>query len=260
MGKLKIGVRVASFKVGLVESIQRAVECGVDAIEPSARGELAPENISQSGRRDFLHKTTSKGLVISALSGNLGRPHFVSKEGLEERIERSKRILDLSMDLKAGIVCTHIGHIPEDQNAPEWDTLLDSLGDIGSHAEKLGAFFVCETGPESPELMKTFLEKLNRPHIGINYDPANLVMRGFEPIPGVYTLAEYIIHTHVKDAMGKEKGGPKEVPVGQGQVNFPEYIKALDEVGFSGFYSIEREGGEDRVGDVRRAVEFLRKF
>ena len=260
MGKLKIGVRLASFKASVEESIQRAVECGVESIEPSARGELAPENISQSGRRDFLRKTNSKGLVISALSGNLGRPHFVGKEGLDERIERTKRISDLSMDLKAGIVCTHIGHIPEDRNAPEWDILLESLRDIGSYAEKVGAFFACETGPESPELMKTFLEELDRPHIAINYDPANLVMRGFEPVPGVYTLADYIIHTHAKDAIGKEKGGPKEMPVGQGQVNFPEYIKALDEVGFSGFYSIEREGGEDRVGDVRRAVEFLRKF
>ncbi|KPJ58941.1 MAG: hypothetical protein AMS15_07380 [Planctomycetes bacterium DG_23] len=260
MGKLKIGVRLASFKVPLIQSIQHALECGVDAIEPSAFGELAPENISESGRRDFLQQITSKGLAISALSGNLGRPHFISKEGLEERVERTKRILDLSLDLKAGIVCSHIGHIPEDQNAPEWEILLDSLGDIGVYAEKIGAFFACETGPESPQLMKTFLGKLNRPHIGINYDPANLVMRGFQPIAGIYTLSDYILHTHAKDAIGKEKGGPKEVPVGQGEVNFPEYINALDEVGFSGFYSIERESGEDRVGDVRRAVEFLRKF
>jgi sugar phosphate isomerase/epimerase len=260
MGKRKIGVRLASFKVSLKESIQHALECGVDGVEPSAFGELAPENISQSGRRDFLHQITSKGLIISALSGNLGRPHFISKEGLEERVERTKRILDLSMDLKAGIVCTHIGHIPEDQNAPEWEILLHSLGDIGAYAEKIGAFFACETGPESPELMKAFLEKLARPHIGINYDPANLVMRGFEPIPGVYTLSRYIVHTHAKDAIGKEKGGPNEVPVGQGEVNFPEYIKALDEIGYSNFYSIERERGDDRVGDIHQAVEFLRKF
>jgi len=108
-------------------------------------------------------------------------------------------------------------------------------------------------------------------------DPANLVMVvGDDPVKAVHTLKDYIVHTHAKDGRMIYARDPEvvygitnsddvpvgpshlEVPLGEGQVPFPEYLAALDEIGFKGFLTIEREVGEDPVGDISRAVEFLR--
>ncbi|MCE5279067.1 MAG: sugar phosphate isomerase/epimerase, partial [Planctomycetaceae bacterium] len=87
-------------------------------------------------------------------------------------------------------------------------------------------------------------------------DPANLCMFGFDPISGVAALGKkYIAHTHAKDGL---KGVLKEVPLGEGGVDFPKYLAALDAIGYDGFLTIEREVGENPAADIIKAVEFLR--
>ena len=49
----------------------------------------------------------------------------------------------------------------------------------------------------------------------------------------------------------------KEVPLGEGNVNFPEYLKALNSIGYNGFLTIEREVGNDPEKDIRSAINFL---
>ena len=260
MGKLKVGVMIESFRLGVKEGIRKAAELGADGFQIYVTsGEMAPWNMSQSARREFRHFVDSLGLTISALCGDLGHG-YTNPEKLDELMGKTRQILDLSADLQVPIVTTHIGRIPEDSAHPTWTVLTEALEELGRHAEKTGSSFATETGPEDPALMRGFLDSLSTEAVRVNYDPANLVMRGFDHVKGVHDLAPYIVHTHAKDGTRTAEGRGREVPLGEGGVDWPAYLGALEEIGYDGFFTIEREVGDDPLKDISDAIAFLRQF
>jgi sugar phosphate isomerase/epimerase len=152
---------------------------------------------------------------------------------------------------------------------------------LGEYASGAGRYFAIETGPEKADTLKTFLDSLKTRNVGVNYDPANLVMvTGDDPVKGVYTLKEYIVHTHAKDGIMKKKSDPEviynsfaeggieglfigdffaETPLGEGHVDFDKYLKALADIGYKGFLTIEREVGDSPEKDIAAAIRFLRE-
>lgn len=260
MGKLKVGVMIESFRLGVRPGIRKARELGADGFQIYAtQGDLAPWNLSKTGRRDFMRFVRGEGLEVSALCGDFGGGGFRESRSLDERVEKTKQVLELSRDLAVPVVTTHIGQVPEKLDAPEASQMRDALNEIGSFAEKVGSVLATETGPESGKLMADFLKSLRTGSVRVNYDPANLVMMGFDHIQGVRDLAPYIVHTHAKDGVRASDGG-REVPLGAGQVRWEEYLAALEEVGYRGFFTVEREVGDNPERDIREAIEFLRKF
>lgn len=277
MADFKIGVIVDSFRIDIKEAVKKAKEVGAQGIQVyTTRGPMAPENLSAKQRKEFLDLVTSNGLVISALCGDLGEG-FADRENNPRRIEKSKRIMDLAKDLNTNVVTTHIGVVPEDPNHPRWAVLQEACEELAEYGDEVGAYFAIETGPETSAVLKKFLDSLNSRGVRVNLDPANLVMvTGDDPVEAVYNLKDYIVHTHAKDGIMLRKGNPeviygmieeeiqlgaafKEVPLGEGSVNFPEYLKALKSIGYNGFLTIEREVGENPEKDIRMAVEFLKK-
>jgi sugar phosphate isomerase/epimerase len=202
----------------------------------------------------------SQGLEVSALCGDLGGAGFVSAEGLDERIDKTRQILDLSHEIGVPIVTTHVGVIPEREDAPERKIMRTALDELGRYAERVGSVFASETGPESPKLMADFLTSLATDTVRVNYDPANLLMMGFDHVRGVRELADLIVHTHAKDGIRTPDGKAQEVPLGKGSVRWEEYLATLEEIGYHGFFTVEREVGDDPVKDIQEAVAFLRRF
>ena len=101
-----------------------------------------------------------------------------------------------------------------------------------------------ETGPEAPARLLEFLRQAPDKGLGVNYDPANLVMCGpFDHIGGVGLLKDYIRHTHAKDGVCLGPGKWRELPLGEGGVVFPYYLAALKAAGYAGYLTIEREDG-----------------
>jgi len=90
--------------------------------------------------------------------------------------------------------------------------------------------------------------------IGANFDPANLVMRGYDHMQSARDLVKYTVHAHAND--GKRNDG--EVPLGEGDVDFPPYLALMAELGFDGFHTLEREAGDDPLAATKQAVSFLR--
>ena len=261
MGRLKVGVMIESFRLGVRDGIRKAAELKADGFQIYVTGgEMAPWNLSKTGRRDFLRLVKSQGLEVSALCGDFGGGGFAKKEALDERIEKTRQVLDLSRDLKVPVVTTHVGVIPDDQNAPATAAMREAINEVGAYAEKVGSVLATETGPESGKLMADFLKTLKGGGVRVNYDPANLVMMGFDHVQGVRDLGPCIVHTHAKDGLRTPEGKRQEVPLGKGQVRWEEYLAALEEVGYDGFFTIEREVGDNPVKDVREAIAFLRKF
>ncbi len=265
--KRKIGIIIDSLKLGAKKGIAKAAELGADGFQIYVtRGEMAPENMDKKARVDFRKYVKDQGLEISALCGDLGKG-LLNADINKEVVPRSKEFIDLAVDLETSIVTTHIGHLSEEASGPEWDEGIRAVTELAEYAESKGCYFASETGPESPVLLKKFLDCIDSTGIKVNFDPANFVMCGpFDHIGGVEVLKDYIVHTHAKDGvclMKGENGASNrwlEVPLGEGGVAWKYYLKALDDIGYDGYLTIEREVGDDPAADIAKAVEFLRGF
>ena len=277
MKQFPIGIIINSFRTDIPTSVKKAAECGAQGIQVYAtRGEMAPENLVGSKRKEFLDLVKSNGLVISALCGDLGGGGFIHKDLNEARVEKSKRILDLAKELETDIVTTHIGVVPSDPNHDRYKIMQEACHELAEYADSIDAHFAVETGPETSAVLKGFLDSLNSTGVGVNLDPANLVMvTGDDPVGAVHNLKKYIVHTHAKDGKQIFYRDPEivygikkdvivtddsflEVPLGEGSVNWQNYLAALEEIGYNGFLTIEREVGDKPEVDIRAAVDFLK--
>lgn len=254
MASLKIGVFVQNLRLGVEGGLKKAAEIGADGFQVyCTTDEMLPENMSAADRAKFRSTYEKLGLVLSATCCDYSHG-FVDEERNRQIIPKVKANIDQAIDLGTSIITTHIGVVPEDENDPVWGVLMKALTEIGEYAEEKGVVLATETGPESGALLRRFLDKIGPKGIAVNFDPANLVMKKFDHMQALQDLAPYIVHTHAKDG----RLGDGEVPLGDGDVNFPEYIRALQQIGYDGFYTIERECGDNPVDDVTKALEYLR--
>ena len=276
----KIGVMVDSFGIDTKSAIKRAAEIGAQGFQMYAtNGANAPENLSKEKRRELLDYTKAHGLIFSAVCGDLGHG-FGNKDKNPALIEKSKRIMELAKDLECDIVTTHIGVVPNDPSHDRYKIMQEACSELAEFADGIGSHFAIETGPEPPEVLKNFLDSLSSRGVAVNFDPANFVMvLGEDPVKSVHILGDYIVHTHAKDGIKLGPCNPEqlygviehetfaaqapsfeEVPLGEGSVDFPAYLKALKDVGYDGFLTIERECGDNPDADIQKAVRFLKEL
>ena len=258
--EFKIGVLVDNLKLGVADGVRKAKELGADGIQLYVTGgEMYPDNMDSARRAEFRKFVADLGLEISALCADFDWVKgFLDREHNETNIPRVKKCLDLAEELGVRVVTMHIGKLPEDENDAVYQEALRTTTELAQYAEARGRVLASETGPEAPDSLLEFLKRVPTKAVAVNYDPANLVMCGpFDQIGGVGILRDYIAHTHAKDGVCLGNGGFTELSLGQGGVVFPYYLAALKKVGYDGYITVEREAGDDRVGDVARAIEFL---
>lgn len=277
MKRFSIGVLLDSFRMKPEDALRRAAALGAEGVQIYAtKGELAPEQMDTQKRRALRTLAEECGLKISAVCGDLGRD-FGDTESNGDLIERSKRILDLAQELGTNIVTTHIGIIPLDSTTERYHVMQEACGELARYADSMDAHFAIETGPDISLTLREFLDSLHSTGVAVNFDPANIAMvTGEDLVTAVSHLAPYIVHTHAKDGVMVHYRGPafvyggkhpsgggeavayREVPLGEGSVRWPEYLDALERIGYHGFLTIEREVGEKPEDDIARAVSFLR--
>lgn len=273
---IKIAVMVHNLRMDAYEGMKAAAQMGATGVHlsSSAKG-FRPEDLDAAGRRQLVAHVRSLGMEISAISAWGGEVDLGKPEGWAGHIEKGKRLLELAADLECGIWQGHCGIMPHDRNDPVWARFADAFGQICAHGEKVGACLAIETGPEPPATLRAMIEEVGSSSLRVNYDPANLILwparymqqkgepydreRAFaeyQPVEGASILGPYVVHVHAKDGKVFPEGR-REVPLGEGWVDWPEFVRRLDEQGFKGYYAIEREVGGDPVGDITRAVRFL---
>jgi L-ribulose-5-phosphate 3-epimerase len=280
MPDLKVAIMLGNLRMEPYEGMKKVAELGCTGIHLSiGGGPFAPESMDAQARKDLVAHLASLGLEISAVSAWGGQVDLTKAEEHEKNIPWAHRILEMAADLGCGIWQGHIGIIPSDPESDEWQAAVSAAEQIAEHGEKVGACLAIETGPEPPVVLKRLIETVGSDAIRINYDPANLIlwpphlferegkpydkneaMKLYDPHEGVKTLGPYIVHTHAKDALVHEDGRRQEVPLGEGWVDFPKYVALLKDQGFDGYFAIEREVGEDPVGDITKAVRFLQSL
>jgi len=183
------------------------------------------------------------------------------------RQERERRTLDIS-DFAAAIgvrsIATHIGFVPEDATDPDYAAVLEMVRRIADHAAVHRQTFALETGQEPAHVLLQFLQHVDRSNVGINFDPANMILYGSgHPMEALTVLGSRLLSVHAKDGNWPDRDKPgslgKERPLGQGSVDIPRFVAKLKEIGFHGPLNIEREAENqsDRIADIRNAVGYL---
>ncbi len=279
---MKIGVITDCFKTSHFEGIEIAAKLGLDGVQIYATtGDFSPA-LTEAQKAEYKKLLKEKNIVVSALCGDMGGYGFEVAVDNADRVVKTKEIIDLAVEFGTNVVTTHIGVIPEDKSEPRYKVMLDALTECGIYAKEKGVTLAIETGPEKAKTLLAFLQD-TKGGVGVNLDPANFTMvTGQDAVEAVYMLKDYIVHTHAKDGIMLDKDqdptdvyhafaiggvdalnackGFKEMPLGEGDVDWANYINALKDIGFNGFLTIERECGDDAKGDIIKAVDFLRSY
>jgi sugar phosphate isomerase/epimerase len=166
----------------------------------------------------------------------------------------------LARGMSLELVTFHAGFLPHDPSAPDFSKMFLRLAAVADVFGEVGIAVGLETGQETALALVQLLQKLNRPNVGVNFDPANMLLydKG-DPIDALRLLGPWIRQVHLKDAIRTRLPGAwgQEVPVGTGQVDWPGFFSALKQAGFTGNFVIEREAGDGRVADIRQAKDFV---
>jgi L-ribulose-5-phosphate 3-epimerase len=170
---------------------------------------------------------------------------------------------ELAQRLGLKLVTFHAGFLPHEASDPSFAKLRQRLIQTADAFQTRGIALGLETGQETSAVLSEFLRQLARPNVGVNFDPANMLLydKG-NPIEALRTLGPWIRQVHIKDARRTKVPGTwgDEVVAGTGEVDWPAFFKTLEQVGFRGDLCIEREAGDQRVADIRTAREMIEQL
>ncbi|MDF2541371.1 MAG: Xylose isomerase domain protein barrel [Herbinix sp.] len=182
----------------------------------------------------------------------------------EYRYDRLKTLMhgsDFAKRMKITDLVTHVGYLPENPFDDNYRGIIAALKILVGKCKENGQRFLFETGQETPVTLIRAMEDIGYDNVGINLDPANLIMYGkANPVDALEVFGSYVMGIHGKDGMyptdGRNLG--LEVPIGQGRVNYPELLRRLKEIGYKGDITIEREiTGDQQKQDIKEAKEYL---
>jgi sugar phosphate isomerase/epimerase len=270
---LAIGVCSWSLQVTSVPELKDFMDrLGIDVVQIAcgdphhaswSEGEAMPEAARKAGFK-------MSGTMLGFPGEDYTTPQTIEKTGgfgdpatRAERLERFRWGLNRTKQLGLSDMMLHAGFIPEVGDAGR-KPFLDTLARVSDLARQAGITIAFETGQESAALLRRTLDELKCSNLKVNFDPANMLLYDKDdPLKVLDLLAPDIRSVHVKDARRPKVKGTwgEEVPLGQGQTNTKEFVKALKRVGYRGSLCIEREVGNqlERFQDIEHGVKFLKE-
>lgn len=210
--------------------------------------------------------------IVSGMFGTKGEDYttlesikrtggLVPDETWDENWRNIQETARIAQDLGLTLVGFHAGFLPHETSDPQYQKIKGRIVKVAEQFANRKIELALETGQESAPTLKAFLDDLACPNVGVNFDPANMILydKG-DPIEAVRTLGSYIRQCHIKDARRTKTPGTwgEEVTAGTGEVNWKDFFAALKSIGFKGNCCIEREAGEQRVADIKTAHTMLK--
>lgn len=212
--------------------------------------------------------------VVSGMIGFVGEDYTTMEtihatggvapdETWDENWENVPRAAEIATALGINLVTFHAGFLPPDEKDPAYTKMhhrLDLIADVFG-AKNIDVAF--ETGQETATVLLDFLKKLGRKNVGVNFDPANMILydKG-NPIEALRVLGGWLKQIHIKDGTRTKVPGTwgEEVVAGTGEVPWREFFATLHELDFKGHCCIEREAGNSRVEDIRAAKQMVERL
>ncbi|MDE0735047.1 MAG: sugar phosphate isomerase/epimerase [Pirellulaceae bacterium] len=272
MEKWPIGV-FTSVDAGLGVKLEVAQELGVPTIQLHAP---AQSTRTQENATAFLQRLDSMGIQLTAVFGGFEGESYadiptvaqtvglVPADTRAARTQEMKEIADFAHLLKCSVVALHLGFIPHDSTDPLYGEVVDVMREVCDHAQGNGQTVHLETGQESADGLLQFIADVERDNLFVNFDPANMILYGTgEPIEALRKVGAFVRSVHCKDGTWAENPGQEwgaEVPLGEGAVGMETYLRTLDELGYTGPLTIEREIAQEperQKEEIGAAVRLL---
>jgi sugar phosphate isomerase/epimerase len=268
---LSIGVIVSGSDP--LAGIAKVRALGLDNCQMSA----PPRDWVQGARLQELRRALSESqvAVTCVFSGYPGESYadlpsirrtvgLVPAETREARLRMTLDHSDAAKLIDSPVLAAHIGFVPDDPAHTDYEATVQVVRNICQHCAGNQQKFALETGQETAETLLRFIRDVDRPNLGVNFDPANMMLYGSgDPIEALGLVGAWVIGVHCKDGDYPARPGTlgEEYPLGQGKVGFPRFLDKLKEIGYTGALTIEREiGGEQQTRDIRAAVELLEEL
>jgi len=270
-GKMPLGV-FASVGAGLGASIDRVLGLGVPTVQIHAPG---PDGRNEERAAEIKEAFADAGIEITLVfCGYPGESYksipivrdtvgLVPPATRAERLAQTKRIADFASWVGAPGIGVHVGFVSEEHGSPEFAEVVDVLGEVAGYCAALGLTMNLETGQETADTLLHVLQTVGRDNLGVNFDPANMILYGSgEPLEALRKVGAYVKSCHCKDGTWSDQPGKEwglEVPLGQGAVDIGKFVAILNELGYTGPLTIEREvSGERQITDIKAGIELLR--
>ncbi|MEO1498767.1 MAG: sugar phosphate isomerase/epimerase family protein [Planctomycetota bacterium] len=253
----------ASIDAGLGVHLDVAHELGVPTVHLHTP---AKETRTEANAARFRDRLGELGIQISVVfAGFEGEsyadiPTCKATVGLAPPATRAQRLVELkeiadfarllsddTLAYGGGVIPVglHVGFVPHDQSDPEFLAIVEATRAICDHCAPHGQAVHLETGQEPAEVLLDFLAAVDRANLFINFDPANMILYGCgEPLDALRKVGAHVKSVHCKDATGSDKPGEtwgEETPLGKGEVDFRRFVAVLDDIGYTGPLTIERE-------------------
>jgi len=233
-----------------------------------------PELFDDARAEAVMQAAQATGVTVSSVWAGYSGPRvwnfsegpatigLVPPEHRAQRVEDLKRGADFAAKIGVASITTHVGFLPVDPKDPNYVATVEALKEIADYCGQRNLEFWFETGQETPVVLLRTIERMGHDNVGINLDPANLVLYGMaNPVDSLDVFGSWVREVHAKDGLyptGGEKLG-QETPLGEGKVDFPRLVGRLKELGFEGVLTIEREiSGPKQTEDIQKAIDLLK--
>jgi sugar phosphate isomerase/epimerase len=270
-----IGV-FASIDAGLGVRLEVAHDLGVPTIHLHT-----PHAASRTPQRaaEFLRRLDELAITTTCVFGGFEGESYadiptvkrtvglVPQETRAARVAELKEIADFARQLNVGVVGVHLGFVPHDSSDPDYGQMIELTRDICDHCGRNRQALHLETGQEPVDVLIRFLDDVKRDNLFVNFDPANMILYGAgEPLAALEQLGSRVRSVHCKDATWSDRPGEtwgREVPLGEGDVDFAAFLAVLERIGYDGPLTIEREipqEPERQKAEIGRAIELLERL
>ncbi len=224
----------------LREQILEAAKLGAKGIVLDAIGDIAPDRLSESGRRDLRNLLRTAEMSMIALHLPTRRP-FDTLDQLDDRIRRADAAFALAYELGARLVLARVGAVPPESDTPRREALLGALRELSQRADHRGIRLVIETGMESGEELRAVLDSLNTPGLAASINPAGFLQNRIDPVAATTVLGEWVAHAYASDATSSAAivvSNPRGFGFPPGALDWEAYLGALEEIEYRGFLTI----------------------
>lgn len=240
----------------LRDQFREAARLGARGVVADATGDLAPDRLSDTGRREIRHLFRSIELEPIALHLPTRRP-FDTDEGLDDRLARAERAFGLAFDLGARLVLARVGALPPESDANRRAIFLHALRELGRRADHRGVRLVVETGTESGADLRAVFDAIDAPGLAASIDPAALNARDLDPAETTSALGPWVAHAYLDTPSPSRLGFRAGSSAPIRSIDWAQYLGALEEVGYRGYLTIWPDSGFDLAAQFEAMVRAI---
>jgi sugar phosphate isomerase/epimerase len=242
--------------------VTEAAQLGARGVVVDAIGDLSPDRLSDTGRREVRHLLRSVEVALVAMSLPTRRP-FDTLEQLEDRLRRADRAFALAYELGTNLVLARVGAVPPESEAARREIFLGALGELARRADHRGVRLAIETGTEPGDVLAALFETFDTTGLAASIDPGALLPNRIDPIATTRSLGAWVAHAYASDATIAPAGRAAAFPGSgfpPGVLDWEEYLGSLEEIAYQGYLTIWPDPARPVAPQFKAVIERIGGF